>query len=78
MARIPDAKPRGLLGRLIFFFTRRKVGKVIGPMKVTAHHKQVLVGMGFMENAQAGAKRVPFTLKALAAIRTSTLVGCPF
>jgi hypothetical protein len=78
MARISDARPRGLIGRMIFWFTRRKVGKIVGPMRVTAHHKQLLVGTGFMERAQAGATRVPGALKTLAAIRTSTLVGCPF
>jgi len=78
MTRIPDARPRGLLGRIIFWFTRRKLGKVVGPLRVTAHHKQLLVGTGFMERAQANATRVPLALKALAGIRTSTLVGCPF
>ncbi len=78
MARIPDAKPRGLFARMIFFFTRRKLGKVAGPLRVTAHHNQLLVGTGFMERAQANATCVPLALKALAGIRTSTLVGCPF
>lgn len=78
MARLSDSKPRGLLSRMIFFFARRKVGKVTGPMKVTARHKHVMVGVGFMENAQMKSTRVPKQLKALASTRTAALVGCVF
>jgi hypothetical protein len=78
VARVSDSKPRGLLSRVIFFVARRKLGKVTGPMKITAHHKHVLVGVGFMENAQLKATRVPKPLKALASTRTAALVGCVF
>jgi hypothetical protein len=78
MTRIEGSPPRGFAARLIFFFTRRKLGKIATPLRVTAHHKGVLVGMAMMEQQQAKAKRVPVTLKGLAQIRTSTLVGCPF
>jgi hypothetical protein len=78
MARIPDAKPRGLIIRLIYFLTRKKVGKVVGPVKVMAHNPRILVGYGLMEQQLAKANRAPAALKLLVSIRTSTLLGCPF
>ena len=74
------ARPRrfGLVARVIFFLTRRKVGKVPTPMQVMAHQPPLLMGYARMELAQMKMTRVPASLKALASIRTSTLLGCPF
>jgi len=84
MARIPGASPSqgGLLSRLfvriVYSLTRRRLGHVIMPIEVTAHHPTLLWGYGQMEQSQAGSKLVDHKLKGLAELRAATLVGCPF
>ena len=84
MARIPGA-PRnqgGLIRRwfvgLVYSLTRRRLGRVIMPIQVTAHHPRILWGYGQMEQSQAASKLVDHKLKGLAELRVATLVGCPF
>ncbi len=84
MARIPGA-PRnqgGLLRRLfvgiVYSLTQRRLGKVIMPMQVTAHHPKIFWGYVLMEPAQASSKLIDPKLKGLAELRVATLVGCPF
>jgi hypothetical protein len=48
MARIAGADPgqqglfRGLLTRIIYALTKRKVGRVVMPVKIAAHHAKLL------------------------------------
>lgn len=84
MARIPGA-PRnqgGLMRRLfvgaVYYLTKRKVGRVVMPVQVTAHHPKILWGYGQMEQSQLMSKLVDAKLKGLAELRVATLVGCPF
>ena len=84
MARIPGA-PRSqgsLIGRLfvgiVYSLTRRRLGRVIMPIQVTAHHPKILWGYAQMERSQAGSKLTDHKLKGLAELRVATLVGCPF
>jgi len=84
MARISGA-PRnqgGLLRRLfvgiVYSMTRRRLGRVIMPIQVTAHHPRVFWGYLQMERSQMGSKLVAEKLKGLAQLRVATLVGCPF
>ena len=86
MARIPGIEPHqaGLFTRLVFWLTRRKIGKITGrprlvePVKITAHHPRLLRAYGQMEVGQEAATTVPVHLKALADIKTAMLIGCPF
>ncbi len=84
MARIPGASSHqgGLIGRLfvgiVYSLTQRRLGKVIMPIQVTAHHPRILWGYCQMEQSQMGAKLVDHKLKGLAELRVATLVGCPF
>jgi hypothetical protein len=84
MARIPGAlrNQGGLLRRLfvgiVYSLTRRRLGRVIMPIQVTAHHPKILWGYGQMEQSQAASKLVDHKLKGLAELRVATLVGCPF
>jgi hypothetical protein len=84
MARIPGASPKqgGLFGRLfvgiVYSLTRRRLGHVIMPIQVTAHHPKILWGYSQMEQSQMGSKLVDHQLKGLAELRVATLVGCPF
>lgn len=84
MARIPGANPAhqgwlsGLFTRLVYFMTKRKLGKVVAPVQVIAHHPKILWGYGQMEQSLAGSHVAPSHLKHLAELRVATLVGCPF
>jgi hypothetical protein len=69
---------------MLYGFARRSVGKVTGrasvvaPVRVHAHHPRLLVAMAQMEMGQAAAKAVSAKLKALASLRSASLVGCPY
>jgi hypothetical protein len=84
MARITGA-PRnqgGLLRRLfvgiVYSLTQRRLGRVIMPVQVTAHHPKIFWGYVVMEQSQASSKLIDPKLKGLAELRVATLVGCPF
>jgi hypothetical protein len=80
MARIPgvEANQAGLFTRFLYWMTRRKVGRVIMPFKVTAHQPRLLLAVGGMEMGQRALRTFDAKLKALAEIKAATLVGCPF
>jgi hypothetical protein len=84
MARIPGAPSnqggpiRRLLVGMVYFLTKRRLGRVIMPIQVTAHHPKIFWGYMQMEKSQMGAKLVDHKLKGLAELRVATLVGCPF
>jgi hypothetical protein len=80
MARIEGVQPHGpaLFLRYVYRTVRRKVGRVIQPIQITAHHPRLLWAVGQMEMGQEAAKSVDTALKALVSIKTAMLVGCPF
>jgi len=79
MARLEGVKNGGsILAKIAFFFTKRKVGKVIRPVRIHALHNRLLMGYGQMEMAQEKAKKVEITTKALAQVLCAMRVGCPF
>jgi hypothetical protein len=84
MARIAGADPKhqgrlsGLFTRIVYGMTKRRLGRVIAPVQVTAHHPRILWGSGQMEQSLAGSALVDAGLKHLAEVRVATLVGCPF
>ncbi len=79
MARIDGVQSGGsLLARIAFFLTRRKVGRVVKPVRVHALHTRLLTGYGQMELAQDKARRLPAALKSLAGVRAAQRIGCPF
>jgi len=67
-----------LLARVVFWMSRRKLGRVIGPLRVHALHTRLLAGVGSMETAQEKASTVPTTVKVLAEVLVAMRVGCPF
>ena len=84
MARISGA-PRnrgGIIRRLfvgiVYSLTRRRLGRVVMPIQVTAHHLRIFWGYLQMEQSQMGARLVDHKLKGLAELRVATLIGCPF
>jgi len=84
MSRIRGADPSrqgflaGLFTRVVYALTKRKLGRVVMPVQVTAHHPQILWGYGQMEQSLLSSHRVDVALKELATLRVATLVGCPF
>jgi hypothetical protein len=69
---------RRLFVNVVYFLTRRRLGRVIMPVQVTAHQSKILWGYLLMEKSQMGSKLVDSKLKGLAELRVATLVGCPF
>jgi hypothetical protein len=84
MARIEGADPakqgflQGILTRITYSMTKHKLGRVVMPAKITAHHSKLLWGYGQMEQSQLGSRLVEATLKNLGELRVATLIGCPF
>ncbi len=84
MARISGAQPSqlgmfgGMLARISYALTRRKLGRVVAPVQVTAHHPPILWGYGQMEQSLLSSHRVDAAVKELATLRVATRVGCPF
>lgn len=80
MARIRgvESNETGPLTRFLYWMTKRKIGRVILPFKVTAHHTRLLVATGQMEMGQHAAKSVDPKLKAIADIKAALLIGCPY
>ncbi len=84
MARISGAEPgqqglvSGLFTRIAYAMTKRKVGRVVKPVQIMAHHIRLLWGDAQMELSLGASHLVDDTLKVLAELRTATLVGCPF
>jgi hypothetical protein len=69
MARIGGAQPsrqgllHGLLTRVVYGLTRRKVGRVVMPVRLIAHHPKLLWGYGQMEQAFVASRLVAAGLK---------------
>jgi hypothetical protein len=80
MARIEGLEPRGasLFIRFVYWMVKRKLGRVIQPIQIAAHHPRLLRAVGQMEMGQEAAKTVDAALKALVDIKTAMLIGCPF
>jgi hypothetical protein len=84
MARIRGADPSqqgplsGLFTRIVYWLTKRKLGRVVMPVQIVAHHSRLLWGYGQMEQSLAASRLVDAGLKDLAQLRVATLVGCPF
>jgi hypothetical protein len=84
MARISGAAlKRGgffnrVFQRIVYSLTRKRLGRVIMPVQVTAHHPKIFWGYVQMEQSLSSSKLVDHKLKGLAELRVATLVGCPF
>ena len=67
-----------MLARFAFWLCRRRLGRVLRPLRIYALHPALLAGYGHMERAQEKAQRVPDEIKSLASVLTAMRVGCPF
>ena len=68
----------GPLLRLVYWITRRRYGKLLDPLVMTAYHPGILRGYVAYELALERADRVEERLKDLAATQAATMVGCQF
>jgi len=73
-----DARRAGLFTRVVYFMTRRRLGRVIEPIQIKAHHPRLLRAYVHMELGQQAADTLPGSLKALIDVRVAMLIGCPF
>lgn len=80
MARIEGVPPKraSLFTRLAYVLTKRRLGRVIMPIRIQAHHPRLLRGYAHMELAQQAARSLPASLKALVDVYVARLIGCPF
>jgi hypothetical protein len=80
MARIEGIsdKQAGLLTRATLAGAKRKFGVVPDPMRIYAHSRWSLGAICGFELAFGRARRLPDSLKTLASIKVSALVGCVF
>lgn len=68
----------GLLTRMIFWFTRRRLGRVPQGMRIRALVPKFLRHAVRMDIFAASKGLVPMSLKELAQLKVAMLVGCPF
>ena len=80
MARLQGVRDGegGILARIAFWYSRRKLGRVVTPVRVYALHPRLLRGYGNMEMTLEKTRMVEARLKLLAAVKVATRVGCPF
>lgn len=64
--------------RLVFWAVRRKVGRMIEPVRGYALSVWTLVGASLLELCFERATALSPALKKLAELRVASLVGCPF
>jgi AhpD family alkylhydroperoxidase len=86
MARIQGAPARGPRARLIYYFTRRSLGRLAGrepermlePLQMFAYSPALLNAYARLEQATAGLHRVDKRLSDLAELKAATLVSCEY
>ncbi len=80
MARIPGVERReaGLFAKFAYFLTKRRLGRVVTPIAIAAHHPRLLRATAHMELGQEAAQTVPASLKAIVQVKTAIMIGCPF
>lgn len=84
MAQISNFDPSGggffqrMFARVAYRMTRQRVGRVVVPVQVMAHHPRLLWGYGQMDDAIKGGGKVDASLLSLVQLRAATLIGCPF
>lgn len=78
IARIDGAhrNKAGWLARIGFWFARRKVGKVPVPMTIAAHNPAVFRAYAGFEMGIQKARATSEHLRAIASVKTSSMVGC--
>jgi hypothetical protein len=76
--RIKEVSERkgGLLVKIAYWFSRKRIGKIADPLKVMSRHFWVLLGSLAFEMTFERSKKVDTRLKELAQIKVAAMVGC--
>jgi AhpD family alkylhydroperoxidase len=61
---------------MVGWYSRRRYGKEMDPMRPYAHRPGLLLGYGMLETASLRSRRLDTRLKALAELKAATLAGC--
>ena len=70
-------KPRGVVRRLAFRYSKRRFGQVVEPVAAAAHHRGVLLAVGALETvAERGWRRLDPHLRWLAIQASAGEIGC--
>jgi alkylhydroperoxidase/carboxymuconolactone decarboxylase family protein YurZ len=80
MARIEGVPKNkaGIIARISYWWTNRLLGKIPEPMKIAAHHTKLFTANLIFESVLMKSRTLQERLKALAALKVATLIGCPF
>lgn len=73
-----SARTAGLFVRLVYWFARRRFGRVPAPLGVMAHQPVVLAASAAFELGFERARVLDPKLALLAGLKTAMLVGCRF
>lgn len=76
MARIALDPPRTLLFRCCAWFSKRRFGAVLDPLKVAGHHPGVLRSYAIFEMGAERWRKLDRGLKELAVLAAAARVGC--
>ncbi|MFZ0181138.1 MAG: carboxymuconolactone decarboxylase family protein [Candidatus Dormiibacterota bacterium] len=75
----PVERPKSLIMRLVFFFSKRKFGKVMGPLTVFAARMPSSFGMFYGKVSTLDKKlQIPWDLVLILRGRVSSINGCLF
>lgn len=76
MTRLSADPPPGPLYRTLAWFSRRRYGRVLQPLRAEGHHGGVLLGHGLIELAASRWRRLDTRLKDLAVFSAAARIGC--
>lgn len=75
----PIEKPKGLIMKLVYFFTRRQFGKVLMPLKVHSARMPLAFGMFYGKVSQLDKKlQLPAELASLIRVQVARINICLF
>ena len=77
IAGVPKARASWLT-RIVYRMSARMFQKLPEPVTIAAHNAPIFKAYIGYEYFLAKAKRVEPRLKALAGVKASTMIGCPF
>ncbi|WP_018347556.1 carboxymuconolactone decarboxylase family protein [Longispora albida] len=77
MARIPLVEKPGVLGRLMYWYARRRFGAVPEPFMASMHHARLTRASAMHEMlVEKASSALPAAVRELAVYRAATQVGC--
>jgi alkylhydroperoxidase family enzyme len=70
-------KPKSILARMAFWYSRKRFGKVVDPVRVAANHNGLLIASGVLETVvDKGWRKLDPHLRWLAVQATASSIGC--